>query len=159
MAEGAAEPSAANAFMAEHAALLSGSLHRWSGAFLPGAEKVDAAVAQAIFTAPFALVSHGVETDPVFNYGNRTALELFEMGWADFVALPSRCSAEPVDRAERAQLMERVSDQGFIDDYAGVRVSSRGRRFYIERATVWNLVDEQGSYRGQAALFDRWQYL
>jgi hypothetical protein len=40
-----------------------------------------------------------------------------------------------------------------------VRVSASGRRFRISGATVWNLVDEQGWRRGQAAAFAEWQYL
>ena len=29
----------------------------------------------------------------------------------------------------------------------------------IERATVWNLVDEEGIFRGQAATFAEWKNL
>jgi hypothetical protein len=53
-------------------------------------------------------------------------------------------------------LLERVRDHGFIDDYAGVRVSATGRRFRIERAVVWNLLDEAGRLHGQAATFAHW---
>ena len=49
--------------------------------------------------------------------------------------------------------------QGAIEDYAGVRVSANGRRFMIEGATVWNVVDEDGRYYGQAATFPRWREL
>ena len=49
-----------------------------------------------------------------------------------------------------------MARDGYIDDYAGVRVSSRGRRFRITQATVWNLVDAAGVLHGQAATFDRW---
>jgi hypothetical protein len=52
--------------------------------------------------------------------------------------------------------MGRAHQDAFIDDYSGVRVSSTGRRFLIERATVWNLVDARGAYRGQAAAFSDW---
>ena len=69
------------------------------------------------------------------------------------MALPSRLSAEAPDRAERQALLERVSARGFIDDYAGVRVRPTGERFRIESATVWNLIDEDGVRRGQAAAF------
>jgi hypothetical protein len=92
----------------------------------------------------------------VFFFGNRVALELFEMDFAAFIALPSRLSAEPLLRNERKRLLARVAADGIISDYSGVRVSSTGRRFRIERATVWNLIDSQGVRHGQAALFDRW---
>lgn len=119
----------------------------------------SAALGRALFEAPFALVSHGLESDPVFNYGNLTALRLFEMTWEEFTRLPSRMSAEPVHRDERQRLMDEVTRNGFIADYRGVRISKLGRRFYIEQATVWNLVDEAGVLKGQAAAFADWRFL
>jgi hypothetical protein len=73
--------------------------------------------------------------------------------------MPSRLTAEAPDRGERARLLAEVSARGYIDDYAGVRVSRSGRRFMIARATVWSLVDEAGRRRGQAATFGTWQPL
>ncbi|MDO9315568.1 MAG: MEKHLA domain-containing protein [Burkholderiaceae bacterium] len=110
----------------------------------------------ALWNAPGVIVAHGTELDPVFFYGNRRALDLFEMDWSTFVRLPSRLSAEPLLREERARLLERVARDGCITDYAGVRLSSTGRRFRIEQAVVWNLVDDAGVCHGQAAAFDRW---
>ncbi len=110
-------------------------------------------------SAPFVLVSHGPEADPILNYGNRRALELWEMGWEEFTRTPSRLTAEVPDRAERARLLAEVGRKGFIDDYSGIRISKGGRRFRIAGATVWNLVDERGEYRGQAATFSDWTYL
>ena len=77
-----------------------------------------------LWAAPRAVVAHGLEADPVFFYGNRVALQLFETPVASFVRLPSRLSAEPLVREERARLLERVSRAGFIDDYRGVRISA-----------------------------------
>ena len=114
---------------------------------------------EQLFHAPFGLVSHGMEADPIFNFGNAAALKLFETSWEAFTRLPSRESAEPISRKERAVLLERVSTEGFIDDYRGVRISASGRRFRIEQATVWNLVDASGRPWGQAAKLDRWSYL
>jgi hypothetical protein len=102
------------------------------------------------------IVAHGTETDPIFFYGNQLALSCFEMDFASFTRLPSRFSAEPLLREERDALLARVRDHGFIDDYAGVRVSATGKRFRIEQATVWNLLDESGQRHGQAATFERW---
>lgn len=116
-------------------------------------------LAAALWWAPRVVVAHGVEDDPVFFYGNRRALELFELDFAAFTRLPSRYSAEPLARSERARLLRRVDRDGFIDDYAGVRISSTGRRFRIEQATVWNLIDDAGRNQGQAATFDRWTFL
>lgn len=123
---------------------------------------VDAAaedVFAALWSAPRVVVAHGSGDDPVFFYGNRLALELFEMDFASFTQLPSRLSAEPMQREARARLLAQVSRQGYIDDYAGVRISSTGKRFMIEQAVVWNLIDDSGRIRGQAATFDRWRML
>ncbi len=117
----------------------------------------DHALWRALWNAPRVVVAHDTQPDPVFWYGNRLALELFELDWAAFTALPSRYSAEPLAREERAALLERVSRFGFIDDYAGVRISSTGKRFRIRKATVWNLIDIEGVYRGQAASFSDWE--
>lgn len=113
----------------------------------------------AIHQAPYILVSHGTQPDPIFNYGNLAALKLFEMTWEEFTALASRHSAEPVGQAERDRLLEEVSAKGYIADYSGIRISKSGRRFKIENATVWNIIDTDGKPLGQAAMFDRWQYL
>jgi len=111
---------------------------------------------EALWEAPRAIVAHGIEADPIFFFGNRIALARFEMTPEQFSRTPSRLSAEPLMREERQALLERVTRHGFIDDYAGVRISASGRRFRIEAATVWNLVDGDGAIHGQAATFDRW---
>lgn len=112
-----------------------------------------------LWRAPCVVVAHGTETDPLFFFGNRMALARFALDFAAFTQLPSRYSAEPLQRDERARLLERVSRDGYIDDYAGVRVSSWGERFMIRQATVWNLRDAQGVVQGQAACFSCWEDL
>ena len=112
--------------------------------------------AERLFRAPFVVVSHGTEADPILNYGNAAALALWEMDFATLTQTPSRLTAEPVHRDERARLLERTRRDGYVDDYAGIRISSTGRRFRIEQAVVWNLVDAAGVHRGQGATFDRW---
>ncbi|MFZ3019683.1 MAG: MEKHLA domain-containing protein [Gallionella sp.] len=119
----------------------------------------DALLRHALWQAPRTIVAHGTEDDPVFFYGNRLALELFEMSFEDFTQLPSRYSAEPLERDTRARLLERVTRRGYVDDYSGVRIAASGKRFMIEAATVWNLIDEAGNHRGQAATFSDWRAL
>lgn len=115
--------------------------------------------AEKIFHAPFVLLSHGTEPDPLLNYGNAPALALWEMSWAELTRTPSRLTAEAPNREERARLLAAVTEHGFIDDYSGIRISKTGRRFRIAQATVWNLIDERGMYSGQAAMFSRWEFL
>lgn len=152
------EPSPANAFLADHVAMLCASYRRLLGADLIVVDS-DQSTAEALYRAPFVVLSHGTETDPIFNYANLAAQRLFEMTWTQMTSLPSRFSAEPVSREERARLLAAVSEHGFINDYRGVRVSSSGRRFMIEQATVWNLNDTQGHPAGQAATFGQWSAL
>jgi len=116
-------------------------------------------LAVALWHAPRAIVAHGTEADPIFFYSNALALDLFEMPADEFMRLPSRLSAEPMLRDERARLLDRVTRDGFIDDYAGIRISASGQRFRIEQATVWNIIDATGAMHGQAATFDRWTML
>jgi hypothetical protein len=118
-----------------------------------------AAVAEALYRSPMVVLAHDVAADPVFFYANLTAQALFEMPWPMLVRLPSRYSAEPLARDERARLLDRVSQHGYIDDYSGIRVSSSGRRFRIGAATVWNLSGADGRLLGQAAAFSKWELL
>jgi hypothetical protein len=111
------------------------------------------ALREALWNAPRAIVAHGTEDDPVFFYGNRQALQLFEMSFDEFARLPSRLYAEPLAREERARLLEKVTLQGYVDDYSGMRIARSGKRFMIADGTVWNLRDEAGVHHGQAAVF------
>lgn len=150
------EPAGANRYQAGHAALIAGSHARLLGReLLPAGDDL----ARRLYHAPFVVLAHDGTDDPVFFYANLTAQRLFEMAWPDIVRLPSRYSAEPLARAERQRLLERVARQGYIDDYAGVRVSASGRRFRVADARVWNLVATDGRVVGQAAAFSDWSPL
>lgn len=139
--------------------LIARSLKHWTGRDLLPGQFSPAEFAKNVFHAPFALVSHGTESDPVLNYGNQAALALWEMSWAELTRTPSRLTAEAPNREERARLLAAVSDRGFIDDYSGIRISKGGRRFRIAQATVWNLLDERHGHAGQAAMFWQWEFL
>ncbi|MFO0705870.1 MAG: MEKHLA domain-containing protein [Nitrospira sp.] len=139
--------------------LLLDSFCRWTGRELierAGSPEADAAT---LFAAPIVVVSHGTEPDPILNYGNRPALELWELSWAQLTQTPSRLTAEPMNRDERARMLALAEVQGYWSGYRGVRISSTGRRFVIEDATVWNVVNQAGMRVGQAATFARWSPL
>jgi hypothetical protein len=114
--------------------------------------------AQNLYQASFVVVSHGIQTDPILNYGNQLALNLWEMSWEELTHTPSRLTAEPVNWEIRRQMLSQVERQGFIDNYQGIRISKSGQRFQIDRAIVWNLTDQVGNYCGQAATFAAWQF-
>ena len=132
------------------------SYHHWTGKHL--IERIPNAQRQArmLFEASIVVVSHGVEPDPILNYGNRAALDLWELSWDQFIETPSRLTAEADDRAERGRMLERAKLNGYFDGYRGVRISSTGRRFLVEQALIWNVTDPAGSPIGQAATFTRW---
>lgn len=111
-----------------------------------------------LYECPFVVLSHGQQADPVLNYGNLAAQKLWEMDWSTFTNTPSRLTAEPMERETRDNFLRTVSDYGFIDNYTGIRLSSKGRRFYILEATVWNLLDKKGINHGQAATFREFKY-
>jgi hypothetical protein len=143
-----------DATLDERLRLIVASYQRLTGkALIDNVPSEIAALRQAVWDAPRAIVAHGTETDPVFFYGNRLALQQFEMSFEEFARLPSRFSAEPLAREERAKLLDSVTRQGYVDNYSGIRIAKSGKRFMIENGTVWNLIDEQGLHQGQAAVF------
>jgi len=146
-------------FLKSHSALLLDSHRRLLGRELLGRSGDAAEDAKRLFEAPFVVVSGGAEDDQILNYGNAAALRLWEMDWDTLVRTPSRNTAEPMHRAERAAFLARVREHGFVNDYSGIRISKNGRRFRIQQATVWNLVDPTGAFAGQAATFGSWKFL
>lgn len=146
-------PCTENNYRLDQALLLCDSFFRLTGRKLidPGTDGLG----EALYHASFVVVSHDTAQDPVFNYANQTALDLFEMNWAQFTALPSRHSAEQPQREERERLLREVTERGYIDNYTGIRISRTGKRFFIRNATVWNL-ERQGRPCGQAAMFSAW---
>jgi hypothetical protein len=153
------EPSKSNGYLSDHVKLLCDSLRSLTGRELIPPEHQGTDAAKFLYFAPFVVVSHNNRSDPIFNYGNRVALDLFEMSWAEFTVLPSRQSAEPPNREMRSQLLQSVSTRGYVDHYAGMRISKSGKRFWIDDVTVWNLVDAQGTYQGQAATCNQWKFI
>jgi PAS domain S-box-containing protein len=138
--------------------LLSGAFARLVGKNLIGeaAAPADDAAAQARWlyaAAPFCVLAHNTEPDPKFVYANRAAQRCFEYDWDEIIGLPSRLSAPAPDRDERQRLLDAVTKDGFIGNYRGLRIAKSGRRFWIEHAVVWQLIDENGHLHGQAAMF------
>jgi hypothetical protein len=101
--------------------------------------------------APFCVVVHSTNEYPRFIYASKATQRCFEYSWDEMIVLCSRLSAEHPNRQEREQLLTAVRTQGFATGYRGLRIAKSGRRFWIENVTVWNLIDREGTYRGQAA--------
>jgi hypothetical protein len=148
-----------NPVIIEWSQLLLNSFRHWTGRELLERVGDRAYQAHALFLSPFVVVSHGMEEDPLLNYGNQIALELWEISWEDLMRTPSRLTAEPTNRAERQWMLEQAKTRGYLDTYRGVRITSTGRRFLVENALVWNVVDATGQRVGQAATFSTWTFL
>jgi hypothetical protein len=145
--------------VAEWTQRLLDSYRHWTGRDLIERQGDAEFHARVLFESPMVVVSHGTEADPILNYGNRTALDLWEMTWEQLTKTPSRLTAEPVNRAERERMLEQARLRGFIDTYRGVRVSGTGRRFLVNNAVIWNVLDERRERIGQAATFSRWTWI
>ena len=139
--------------------ILLDSFHHFLGYQLIPRDVSKKSQAQALFEASFVVASHGIQEDPILNYGNKMALQLWFMTWEEFTETPSRLTAEPINREKRQIILQQVAQQGYIDNYSGVRISSTGTRFLIEKTIIWNLVNSSGNKCGQAATFAHWTML
>lgn len=147
-----------NIEIVHHSQRLSHSYKHWLGHALLDVNGTPEAIAQALFAAPFILVSHGTEPDPIFNYGNLKALQLWELSWEEFTQMPSRKSAEEIVQAERNHSLVETAAKGY-SHFTGIRISSTGKRFYIEDGTIWNVIDRHEQLYGQAAIFSKYKYI
>lgn len=109
--------------------------------------------------APFGMLIHNGGADPIFQYGNVRAREIFGYTLDELCALPSRLSAEPAHRDERERMLHQAKSSGYFDGYQGVRVRKDGRRFLIQQATIWDVLDAQGGVIGQAAKIPHIQWI
>jgi len=118
------KPSISNQYLKDHVGLLLGSFKHWTGRVIIEEMKSLEQQARELYYAPFAVASHDTSEDPILNYGNQTALTLWEVSWEDFTSMPSRQTAEPMTQEERKHLLAEVTAHGFIDHYQGVRISA-----------------------------------
>jgi len=153
------QPGASNDYFSEYVSLIINSLKRFKGVYLADPRLSARDQAQQVYEAPYILVAHNATADPIFQYSNKKGLELFEMSWGEFTKLNSKYSAEPQNRNAREQMLKEVLTKGYADNYCGVRISKTGRRFHINSATVWNIIDNENKKQGQAAVFKDYYYL
>ncbi len=139
---------------------MTSSFRQLLGAELLNEQPSDAMeLALLVYRAPQPILCHDAARDPRFTYANLAAQRLWQVPWEQFVGMPSRLSAEPGERATRAEMLARVGTHGFIDDYEGVRISADGTRFLIADTVVWNVSDDSGRVVGQAARIGHWTSL
>jgi hypothetical protein len=152
------QPASANDWQTNFVTRVIAAFARVTGGDLMAEAGLDhAAPGKSVWDGNFALLTH--DTNAILTYGNRFALDLWEMDWATLVQTPSRLTAPEEDRVARAVIMAQVERDGFTRAYSGRRVSRSGRLFRIENATVWTLKDEQGAVFGTAAFFKSVSFL
>lgn len=162
------EDSAAVPDRDDHIRILDENLKRCSGLGLYDrilGEDAEHSPSKIHDNERWVVVSHDTAEDtpasvvrgegPVFNYGNLACLKQFRMQWDEFTCLPSRYSAEEMERGARERLLAKVRKYGYADDSNIVRVAKDGTRFQIEKYILWNLFNDDGNYYGQACIFDR----
>ena len=115
-------------------------------------------IMDSLFKANFYLVSHQYKNEPILVYGNQKVLDRWEMTWEVFVGTPSRLTAEKELQNKRAEMLKIADKQGYFDKYEGIRISSKGKRFWIKDALIFNIYKDASSNLnskviGQAALF------
>lgn len=108
-------------------------------------------------------MAHDATTDPpgpVFVYANRAALDLFEAEWEELIGQPSTKSAEPINEIQddRSSALAQVLEKGFMDNYQGNRISFKGTKFTITKATLFNVEAPSAERVGQAAIIRSWEF-
>lgn len=152
-------PSSENAYLKDYIYQMTNSLKE-----LTNIELVDSTLsleeqAKQVFNADYVFLAHNGSSDPIFNYANQTALNLFEMSWEEITKLPSKYSAESDERGQRDKFINEVTEKGYSKDYSGIRISKTGKRFKIKNVILWNVYDAENNRIGQAAMFDEYEYL
>lgn len=134
--------------------LIAASYHHFTGLeIVPDYKSLsDLELAQRIFDADFALVSHN--QNKIFCFANNSALNLWETNWSNFTKMASTKSAPDDDATqnERNNLLNEAFKKGYVDNYQGVRKSTKGNLFEIKNTTLFNVLDEDKNIIGQAAL-------
>jgi hypothetical protein len=152
--------------MITHGGYLIESYNKLSGKELVNMELYskdpEKAIKEMFMNCNRIVLSHGTQKDndgPILNYGNTAALKLFAADWDSLTKMPSRYTASTeVDRDLRQKFMQTVTDKGYVDNYTGVRIGLNKVKFAIKEAEVWNIVI-QGTYIGQAASFEKYEFL
>lgn len=104
----------------------------------------------------YAVLSHGNQTDPIYNYFNKGAFLTFQWTESEIYNLPSRYSAPDGSvRSDRAKMMQTVVEQHVRFIPLAIRQNKAGECFQLTNVTLWNVYDDDGIRVGQTAFFDR----
>jgi MEKHLA domain len=105
----------------------------------------------------FAVLSHGVQEDPIYLYFNRAAFGTFQFPEQVAYKTPSRYSAPP--GPERDVTRARQVDAAVQHDHTvipeAIRQTHHGNLIRVRNIILWNVYDENGDRVGQTAIYDR----
>lgn len=130
------------------------SLERFTGTSLLKVMNVDTMDAIHDNTR-YAVLSHGNQTDPIYNYFNKAALLQFEYPEEEIYLLPSRYSAPPALRQDRDEKISSAVQQNVQFIPSAIRQGKSGKQFELINVTLWNVYNERNERVGQSAVFDR----
>ncbi len=153
------EPEGSNGFLCEYVSKITTCLRDVSNTSIVDFDGSLEDQAQQAYQADYVLLAHNGSAEPVFNYANLAAQKLFEMNWDEFTNLPSKYSAEADERDARERFLKEVELNGFSKNYSGIRISKTGKRFRIKDVLLWNVYDQNGDQIGQAAMFNKVEFL
>ncbi|CAB9507466.1 MEKHLA domain-containing protein [Seminavis robusta] len=105
----------------------------------------------------FGILSHGIQEDPIYNYGNAAALELFDNTIEDLCQTPSRYSTVESLMDDREQLIQSINTFGHGTIRDATRRTTKEKLFVIATIWIWHVFDDNGTRIGLAALYDRAQ--
>jgi hypothetical protein len=90
-------------------------------------EKDPTEAAKLLFFLPDRVVlSHGtqsIDEGPILNYGNSIALKRWGASWEELTNMPSKHTAEAGLQSARETFMNKVSMDGIVDNYSGIRIA------------------------------------
>ena len=106
----------------------------------------------------YAVLSHGIQDDPIYNYFNTAALATFGYPETQVYQLASRYSAPPghLRLARDAEIQSTTTQANVVRCIpTAIRQDKNGKQFVLCDLILWNVYDEEGQRVGQTALFDR----
>ena len=114
---------------------------------------------QNLFACGFPVLAHGAEPRSKAQLRQRCGPAAVGNHWDELIGMPSRLTAPETERAERSSALGQAKRLDAVQNYRGIRISRKGRRFMINKARIWTLWDAEERVCGQAACFSDWWWL
>ena len=112
-----------------------------------------------VFNLEFPVIAHDASEDPRIIYANKSALQLWGRDWNKMIGIASKLTTPIEERHHRKKILNDVTKNNPIKNYKGIRMNSKGEKFAIQNARIWNLENKKEGTCGQAATFDCWHHV